>query len=228
MGVNLITLFAGYMNRRDFLLSSVFTAACVMDSFALKAIPNRDVIAADFNKFIGAVKAHALPQIFVNDEVLKSLKVKHSSSLCAMGYRSSEELYFCDNNNVVFFPLVLEVDTTYTDRAVLFFTRNEKNEWHYTKTYSGFQIEILADLLDHVHSSVTSEEIPGLLLPAQRNPVSHPSDVFYTRNALIRFNVRIGEGKTLLDYELNSISGDIHIAQQSSSKLFANNTVFLS
>lgn len=192
-----------FMNRRSFVLSSALGLAGIIESRAASTFKDKSSCAEYFDLFVHAVDAYSYPQVLAfEDTSLDQLISGQSASLRKSGYVvCSPELFFCDHDRTVFIPYQLMIGRKEVDRAVLFFSKDMTGKWQFMKTYSGFHLEVFAGLIQELKPFTATGELMNYLLPALHKR-GYPSDVFYTRNAQIRFQVRINEGKTAIEYQI--------------------------
>lgn len=209
------------MNRRSFIFSSAFLTVGALESFAI--VNSKSSFEIYFNTFVDGVGGYALPQFLTVQNELQILVDKHSKSLIKTGYKPfSSEVFFCDKDRTVFVPYALRVDNKDIDWLVLFFSKDKEGNWQYVKTYSGFQLEIFAELIRQHGKNTSSEELSDLLLPDIRTNGSHSHDMLYTRSAQIQFQVRINDNKTLLDYRIIKNEEVLVVADSLQSNLMSS------
>lgn len=191
------------MNRRSFVLSSVLGLAGIIESNATSAFGGKSCNTEHFELFARTVGDYSIPQELNNDPSLEKVLAYQSAPLDRLGYRKTlSGLFFCDDDNTMFVPFQLKKADKVLDLAVLFFSKNKEGNWLFDKTYSGFHLEVFAHLIHEFKPLLSIQELADLLLPAYRNGRSTPSDIFYTRSAQIKFQVRIIESGTLIDYQI--------------------------
>lgn len=207
------------MNRRHFVLGSALGLAGVLHARAASAFQNESSGAGHFDVFVHSVNAYPYPELLADDS-LKQQIAEYNAPLLKSGYTScSSKLYFCDQDRTVFVPYLLKNGDQELDRVVLFFTKDHSGKWQFAKTYSGFHLELFAGLSKDLKQSITPEELSDLLLPAEKKPGTYPSDVFYTRSAQIKFQVRLQESQTLIDYQILENQKVAEVTGAASSRL---------
>ncbi|GAB3181264.1 hypothetical protein GCM10027291_50190 [Telluribacter humicola] len=193
------------VKRRTFLSASAVSLVGALKASAipLNFLPLQHQWLTSYLEVIGATSVNRL---LTTDQELDSQLQANAQSFYSLGYKAfGSTLYYTSKDKVALYPLALHSPSAgIIDLTVLFFRNDASTDytWKYTHTFSGFELEAIAQAINQLPAQPEEQEAIAMFVPIYELPHQRKPYKFKTASGHIELIVKIEEGKNTMDFKL--------------------------